>query len=77
MKRNKTELLRVETVINSDRMRLKDDFIKLFEADLKKLLTEYFYLESFPQTEIVKEGKGYNVIINFTCSQIKNFINIP
>ncbi len=77
MKKNSTELMRVETVINNDRMRLKDDFIKLLDNDLKRLLAEYFYLESNPQTEIIKNGKGYSVNINFVCSQVKNFINVP
>ena len=77
MKKNKQELMRVETVINSDRLRLKDDFIKLMEKDLKKLLSEYFYLETEPQTEIIKEGKSFIVNVNFTCTEIKNFINVP
>ncbi len=77
MKKNKTELMRVETVINSDRLRLKDDFIKLMETDLAKLLGEYFYLETPPQTEIIKDAKEFKVNINFTASQIKNFIKIP
>ena len=77
MKKSKAELMRVETVIESDRLKLKDDFLKLMETDLRKVLGEYFYLETLPQTEIVKEGKGYSVRVNFTTSGIKNFINIP
>ena len=77
MKKSKQELMRVETVINSDRLRLKDDFIKLMEADLKRLLSEYFYLENSPQTEIVKDGRIFKISINFTCTEIKNFINVP
>jgi hypothetical protein len=42
MKKNKQELMRVETVINSDRLRLKDDFIKLMEKDLKKFYPNIF-----------------------------------
>ena len=77
MKKYKSELMRVETVLNEDRLKLKDDFIKLLEADLKSLLSEYFYLNAMPQAEIIKEGKELKVNINFTCSQIKNFINLP
>ncbi len=77
MKKRKAEIMRVETVINNDRMKLKDDFMKLLERDLRKILSEYFYLENLPQTEIIKEGKGFIVNINFTASRIKNFINIP
>ncbi len=77
MKKYKSELMRVETVLNEDRLKLKDDFIKLLEADLKSLLSEYFYLNVMPQAEIIKEGKELKVNITFTCSQIKNFINLP
>lgn len=76
-KEKKSELMRVETVLNGDRLKLKDDFMKLMEADLRKVLSEYFYLESLPSTEIIKEGKGLKVNINFISSQIKNFINLP
>jgi hypothetical protein len=77
MKKSKQELMRVETMINSDRLRLKDDFIKLMESDLKRLLSEYFHLENAPLTEIIKDGKIFRVNINFSCSEIKNFINVP
>ena len=77
MKKNKMDLMRVETVLNGDRLRLKDDFIKLMECDLKNLLSEYFYLETNPTVEIFKGGKELKVSINFTSSQIKNFINLP
>ncbi len=76
-RKNKSELMRVETVLNGDRLKLKDDFMKLMEADLRKMLSEYFYLETPPSTEIIKEGKELKVSINFTSSQIKNFINLP
>ena len=77
MKKKKDEILRVETVINSDRLRLKDDFIRLLEKDLSKILGEYFYLENIPEIEIVKEGKGFKVNVVFSSSGIKNFINVP
>ena len=77
MKNKNDELMRVETMLNSDRLRLKDDFIKLLECDLSSLLSEYFYLNSVPVVEMEKDGKEFLVRISFSCSQIKSFINIP
>ncbi len=77
MKRKNEQLLRVETVLNNDRLRLKEDFSKLLEADLTKLLMDYFYFNGSPTVEIVKKGSGFEVSINFTCNQVKNFINLP
>ena len=77
MKRKNDEILRMETIINNDRLRLKDEFSKLLEKDLFDLLQEYFYLDEIPQVEILKNGKGYEVKINFSCSNIKSFINVP
>ena len=77
MKKRENELMRIETVINNDRLKLKDEFSKLLERDLTSLLQEYFYLDGAPIIGIEKSGKGFNVSITFFCSQIKNFINIP
>lgn len=77
MRKRESELMRIETVINNDRLKLKDEFSRLLEKDLTYLLQEYFYIDSVPTINIEKNGKGFNVSISFSCSQIKNFINVP
>ncbi|MBQ7340081.1 MAG: hypothetical protein IJW43_04435 [Clostridia bacterium] len=77
MKNQTDEIMRVERVINNDRLKIKEEFSRLLEKDLTCLLQEYFYLSSSPQVQIVKKGKGYGVSIEFDCSNLKSFINIP
>ena len=77
MKKKNDQLMRVETLINNDRLKMKEEFSKLLEKDLVSLLQEYFYLDGLINIDIVKEGKNLKVSIIFNSNGIKNFINVP
>ena len=77
MKSQTDEIMRVERVINNDRLKIKEEFSRLLEKDLECLLKEYFYLSSKLNVQINKKGKGYGVNIEFDCSNLKSFINVP
>ena len=54
MKKKNDQLMRVETLINNDRLKMKEEFSKLLEKDLVSLLQEYFYLDGLINIDIVK-----------------------
>ncbi len=56
-KNNAKELMRVQTLIESDRLNMGKGFNELLVSDLSKLLADYFDFNSVPEIELQK-GKG-------------------
>ena len=77
MKKDKNELMRLQTLIESDRVNMGDDFISLVESDVEKLLKDYFDFSSAPKLSITKFGDKYKVQLNLVVLRIKNFSVIP
>lgn len=77
MKKSKTELIRAQTMIESDRLNTNDDFIELVEGDVCKLFKDYFDFNDAPQMLIGKVGNKLKVEVVVLVDRIKNFSKIP
>ena len=77
MKKKNAELMRVQNLIESDRLNLGDGFEKLFLNDLLKLLRDYYDVRYTPALNIDKNIKGYSVNISFDATAIKNVNFLP
>ena len=67
------EIIRVQNVIESDRLNVGKGFSDLFIEDIIKLVKDYFDLESSPSLNILKDRQGYKIEISFFVSRIKPF----
>jgi hypothetical protein len=77
MRKGKNQIVRLQRMIENDRITSGDNFINLVACDTEKLLKEYFDIKDKLQLKIEKTGDEYNVLISFKANRIKNFINIP
>ena len=73
MKNKKVELMRVQNLLENDRLNVGEGFNELFKSDLLKLLIDYFDIKKNPELKIVKNGNGFNININFESDRIKFF----
>lgn len=76
MKKNKTELLRFQNIIEKDRTDVKDNFYELLTVDVNKLLKEYFDYKDLPYITIEKNGSLFAVKIKVDATCIRNFQHI-
>ena len=77
MKKDKRELMRVQSILENDRMSVGDNFIELVVSDVGNLLTDYFDFAGVPKLKIEKFGDRYSVGITILASRIKNFNHVP
>ena len=77
MKKEKRELMRVQSILENDRMSVGDNFIELVVADVGNLLMDYFDFSGVPKIKMEKFGDRYCVEISILASRIKNFNCIP
>lgn len=77
MRKRKSELVRVQNVIENDRLNLGLDFNKLIESDLIKLLSDYFDLSSGLDLKLEKHGDRYKIQISCYAARVKQFGVIP
>ena len=76
MRKNKNEIIRLQSIIENDRISASDNFNNLVISDLNNLLKEYFDFKSLPTLNIERCGADLKVEIVLTVSRIKKFINI-
>ena len=76
MKKN-NQISRAESLIKSDRLSLKHDFLNLFTQDLQAVLNEYFDCLGSPKIEVCKAGNEYLVTVTSVAGNIKFFNNVP
>ena len=77
MSKKKLELLRLQSIIEEDRLDYNDNFLELFKSDVCKLFNEYFEYNANPIIEIEKNNKNLILNINLVASRIKNFAILP
>ena len=77
MKKDKAELMRVQTMIENDRMSTGDSFLELLVVDLKKLLEDYFEFRDLPKVKMEKCGDRYRIEFSIFASRVKVFEYIP
>lgn len=77
MKIKKNSIIRMENMINSDRMKSGGDFIDLLTGDIDRVLKDYFDYKGYPQVEVVKNGGAFAVRIMIAAERIRSFSALP
>lgn len=77
MKKEKRELMRVQSILENDRFSAGDNFVELVVADVGNLLMDYFDFSGVPKIKMEKFGDRYAVEISILASRIKNFNSVP
>ena len=75
MKKEKKELIRLQNIIENDRL-TNNDFNALLTRDLEKLLSDYFDFKCTPNISIEKSVNGYNVGVSFVAVRLKSFLSV-
>lgn len=76
-KQQSKELMRLKTVIESDRLSVGSNFDELIVSDLEDLLRDYFELKGRPTLFIAKQGSGYVVNVQAQAIRVKPFGVLP
>ena len=76
MRKNKSQLLRLQTLIENDRILTGENFNEMLLSDISKLLRDYFDFSSPPNITMQRTREGYIVNFSINASRIKNFANI-
>lgn len=77
MRKSKSELIRLQNLIENDRLNMGDNFQDLIVADLHKILSDYFEYRGLPLLEINKNSKKLSVVITLDALAVKNFLVLP
>lgn len=77
MKKNKHEIARIENLIKTDRLSMKDDFSELLCGDLDRVMRDYFDYKGLPIVNIDRSGDAFLVRISVSASAIHAFSSIP
>ncbi len=75
--KGKKELLRVQNVLEVDRMWARDSFLELLKNDLGKILKDYFEFRDKPEIKIEKISDRYRVEFTIYASRVLNFEYVP
>ena len=73
MRAKGNELVRIQNIIENDRLNMGKGFNQLLTADITKLLNDYFDFSSQVEVEITKTKGGYKVGFSLIASRIKTF----
>ena len=70
-------IIRVENMINSDRIKNADGFVDLLKGDINKVLKDYFDYKGYPSVTVYKNGNIFSVQILLNAEGIRAFSAIP
>lgn len=77
MKKNKNELDRIQRLIKTDRMSVKENFNELLTSDLNNVFRDYFDYKGKPILKIEKNGDALLVSVSLFAMQVKTFLSLP
>lgn len=77
MKKRKSELIKIQNIIENNRINLENNFLDLMISDVSKLLKDYFVFNKSPDIQINKTGGELFISINLTAVRVKSFTNVP
>ena len=77
MRKTNNELVRIQSLIENDRLSAGENFEELIIRDLHKILIDYFEYKGFPEMKITKKNHSLDVEIYLNAQAIKNFGTIP
>ena len=75
--KGKNEIVRLQNIIENDRLNNSQDFEKIITHDLATLLKEYFDFRGEPELKIEKYNDKYMININLIISRIRGFGVLP
>lgn len=73
MKKEKLELMRLQTMIESDRINVSENFNELIINDVSKIFSDYFDYKGRPTLDIVKKGDKLRVVVSVTATRVRSF----
>lgn len=77
MKKDKQQLLRIQSLIENDRLSADESFSELVAGDLGRVLNDYFDFKELPIVKIEKFGDRFKVEFSILASRIKSFESLP
>lgn len=77
MKKNKAEMVRLQNVLERDRVKSNENFKELIIDDVAKILSDYFDYKEKPELEISKGNGKFNVKITLTATNLRTFGFLP
>ena len=77
MRAKRHSVMRMETLINNDRMRHSDNFVDLLTGDVDNVLKDYFEYKGYPSVTVSKNGNIFSVQILLNAEGIRAFSAIP
>lgn len=77
MKGKKNNVIRVENLINGDRLKHSEEFSDLLTIDVNRLLRDYFDYHGEPNVEIMKNGGFFEVKITLVAERVRAFSSLP
>ena len=77
MKTKKNNIIRMENLINNDRLKNGGGFIGLLTGDIDRVLKDYFDYKGYPNVEVVKNSGNFAVTISLSAERIKAFSSLP
>ena len=64
MKGKKSSMIRMENLINGDRLKHSGEFSELLTGDVNRVLKDYFDYKGYPLVEVMKNGGFYAELYN-------------
>ena len=77
MTERKKDLMRIQSLIENDRLSTGDNFEELIRSDIHKLLQDYFEYRGLPSVVLEKENGKLRFFVELTPSAIKPFGIVP
>lgn len=75
--KNKNDVLRLKSIVRSDRLSAGDEFYEMVIADASNTLREYFDFKDNVTLNVTKTEGGYKVAVEFFAESVKPFTKIP
>ena len=72
--KKRRDLLRLETILEKDRLLVGKEYADLIASDVYKILADYMDLEGDVNLVIKKEDKNFSVSITATAKRLKTFL---
>ena len=73
--KKRRELLRLETILEKDRLSVGKEYADLIASDVYKILADYMEVVGDVNLSIKKENKNFAVSITATAKRLKTFLS--
>lgn len=77
MKGKKSSVVRIENLINGDRLKHSGEFSELLTGDVDRVLKDYFDYKGYPAIEVLKNGGFFEVKITIVAERLRVFSSLP